>query len=72
MCKRHCAAMLDGLHHCGELLREALRGANSLRFTVPPASISGFLGVLVSVVGLFVFWVVLFVFVFAFHVSRSL
>ena len=32
--------MLEGLCHCGERLREALRGASLLRFTVSPASIS--------------------------------
>ena len=36
----NCFATLEGLCHCGEHLREALRGASSLRFTVSPASIS--------------------------------
>ena len=47
MCER---LLLKGLLHCGEHLREALRGASSQRFTVSPASISIFLGV-----GCFVF-----------------
>ena len=42
MCER---LLLEGLHHCGEHLREALRGASSQRFTFSPASISSFLGV---------------------------
>ena len=63
MCER---LLLEGLHHCGEHLREALRGASSQRFTVSPASISIFLGVGCFVFGcgcLFVFLFVVCVFV---------
>ena len=49
--------MLEGLRHCGEHLREAMRGARSVRFTVSPALISklfwGF-SVCVLLVGLLV------------------
>ena len=49
--------MLEGLCHCGEHLREALRGASLLPFTVSPASISKFFWALVCVC-LFVFGLV--------------
>ena len=65
MCERQ---LLVGLQHWGEHLREALRGASSLRFTVSPASISNFLGVgcfvFVWFLFGFLFWVCVFVLLF--------
>ena len=43
--------LLEGLHHCGEHLREALSGTSSQRFTFSPAPISSFLGVCCLVFG---------------------
>ena len=74
LCSQTCFGMferqlLEGLHLCGVHLREALRGAHSLRFTVSPAAISFWEWV---VVGCFCVCVCLFCFACVFFVCVGL